>query len=241
MALNTENFNTNSDNQDLPIFMDAAKDKIEDGMTEEELEISFVRSMVEECQGETEEGDPLAAITLSLDMISTKTQVQRSVFQQSMYDPVVTINRRVNYIELILTFPNAADTNLKLLSINMDKYGKVMDELKPNSSEYPFFSLVILPVLGLGAYYMSMNNPLFWALTTEKLGAEINQMKMLFHCDDVEFYETDEIDISEIQAAIQREQEAREAAIAAMEEKEEQRKQREQELEELRQALEDEQ
>ena len=72
----------------------------------------------------------------------------------------------------------------------------------------PLLAITIVPIASLGACYMVANQPLFWAIQSEKFGGPMNQLKVIIRGVDLNFYQTDEIDLKEIAAAVQREREA---------------------------------
>ena len=83
---------------------------------------------------------------------------------------------------------------------------------------------------------MALNNPVLWALTAKNVGESNNLLKLVYRCEDVGFYQTDDIDIADVQAAIEREEAERQRAIDELEEKEEAKKQYTEQLEQMRRS-----
>ena len=223
---------------DIDTMMDAGDDLAEMGGLPDS-DADFARQIVADCNGTDEEGDAKAAVSVMLEMVAPLAETRRVMAQQAMYRPIVYINKRVEFIEVILKFPTELDANLRVLLANLDKYSDALNKTDELSVEVPYFTVVLFPLRSLGTYYMSLANPVMWALTTEKVGAPTDMLKLVFKCDDVGFYQTDEIDMADIQSAIQREEQAELEARAEMEEKDQRKREHEAEMEELRQSLND--
>lgn len=224
-ALNGE-YDDIMDDTSLESLMDADGDLSDIGdfeYSEEEL----ARTIAEESQGVDEEGQPCAAISLSIEMVNADLTQRRTISQHAMFRPVLTINPRDEFIELLLTFPSAIDSNIKVTMFNLDKYNQLLQEMTQSSVECPVLTFVIVPTSGLGCYYMSAMHPLFWALHSEKAGDQPKQIKVLFKAEDVNFFQTDEIDMVAIEAERQREIANEEAAYDYMEAKEKEIRQKE--------------
>jgi hypothetical protein len=143
-----------------------------------------------------------------------------------MYKPLVNINRRFDFIEIILTFPTAIDNQLRVLYAHLEKYGQKLNDLTEASTMIPLMSCTIVPIVGMGCYYIVAHNPVLWALQSEKVGVAPTQMKLIVRCEDVHFFQTDETNLADIHAAVLREQEAEDAYMDAIEQKEEERRAR---------------
>lgn len=198
---------------------------------------AFAQLIVDECQGTLEDGTPKTAIALSLEMVNLNNDVRRTLAQQGMYKPVVTIYRRMEFIEITLTFPSAVDSNLRVLMSNLAKYGDVLNELTQQSTEYPVLSIVFLPLSSLGTYYMSVENPIMWSLQPAKAGSAINQVKLIVRGENVNFYQTDEMNLATIIASIQREEEEAMRTAEVMAERDAQRRAHENQMDALRQLM----
>lgn len=220
---------------DLETVMDA-DESLEDILGIPDNDVEFAQKIVQECVGADEEGDPKAAISLSVDMVAINTFSKRTVAQQAMYRPLVYINRRMEFIEVELEFPTAVDSNLRVFLANLEKYGELLNKTTEVSPEIPFLSMVVFPLQSLGTYYMALNNPVLWALTAKNVGESNNLLKLVYRCEDVGFYQTDDIDIADVQAAIEREEAERQRAIDELEEKEEAKKQYTEQLEQMRRS-----
>lgn len=207
------------EDEELDTLMDAEADR--DDVLDVSEAVEAARTLVEECQGVNEDGQPKATVALTLEMVHRDTEVRRLIAQQAMYRPVVHIERRRKFIELSFTFPTAMDNHLRVMLANLDKYSDKVDSENEASVENAQLSIIILPIVALGSFYMVALNPVLWALQPSEFNGPINQLKVLVECEDVGFMQTDEMDIRGIEAAIQREYDAEGRAYDAMEAKEE--------------------
>lgn len=207
-------------NDELDDMMDADDDLMEmQGLPDED--VITANSIVEECQGALEDGAPKAAITVSLDLVNPETYAKQTLATLAMYKPLVNINKRFDFIEILLTFPTAIDSQLKVLYAHLEKYGQKVNELTEASTMIPLMSFTIVPIAGMGCYYVVGHNPVLWALQSEKVGAAPTQMKVIVRCEDVHFFQTDETNLADIHAAVLREQEQESEYLDAIERKEE--------------------
>lgn len=211
----------NSD--DLDVMMDA-DDDLSDVENLPDADAEIARNIVKECQGIDDDGQPKAAIALTLEMMHVDNS-RKVISQQAMFRPVVTINRRMEFIEIIFTFKTAIDSNLKVMFANLEKYGQKLNDITELATEAPILSITIVPTISLGCYYMVALNPVMWALQPQAVNGPVNQLKVIVRCEDVGFYQADDMDLSQIEAEVRREIENERNAIDIMEQKEEARRQ----------------
>lgn len=209
---------------DLDTMMNADED-LSDIETLPDADAEIARAIVDECQGLDIDGHPKAAVSVSLEMLRIDN-TRRMLAQQAMYKPVVTINRRMEFIEMVLTFPTAIDVNLKVMFSHLEKYGQQLNDITELATEAPILSITVVPIISLGCYYMVAINPVMWALQPSTVNGPINQLKVLVRCEDVGFYQADDMDMTSIEAEVRREMIAEQEALEMMEQKEEERRQR---------------
>ena len=195
------------DDDELEDMMDADEDleELEDIPEDDALAASEI---VEQCTGSLADGEPKAAITVSLDMVNPETFQKKTLATQAMYKPILQFNKRFDCIEIVFTFPTAGDNNLRVLFNHLETFGQKINEIEDTDQFMPLLAITIVPIASLGACYMVANQPLFWAIQSEKFGGPMNQLKVIIRGVDLNFYQTDEIDLKEIAAAVQREREA---------------------------------
>lgn len=190
---------------ELESMMDADEDKEALGLDTNNASV-VAQDIVADIVGTTEDGTPKASVAVMLQMLNPETDDGRMMAQQAMYQPIVTVHPRLEYIEIHLNFPTATDSNMKVMYANLEKFGKMMDELAADSIEYPLMTFTFVPIVGLGCYYMTAVQPIFWALQPETPNGPITQIKMLFKSENIMFYQTDDIDLNEIEGEIIREE-----------------------------------
>ncbi len=207
-ALNGDYDDIMDENDDeLDDVMDAEEDRYVIGDLPED-ETLAAQEIVAQCTGTLEDGTPKAAVAIALDMVNPVTFQKQSLANQAMYKPVVEFHSRMDFIEVVFTFPTASDSNLRVLYNHLEKYGQKLDEVDEGSQMAPFFACTIVPIASLGSAYMVAYQPAFWGLACKDFGHPMNQLKIAFRAADVKFFMSDESDITSIFAAIQREKQA---------------------------------
>jgi hypothetical protein len=151
----------------------------------------------------------------------------------TLYEPILSVNARQNFLELTLTFPKADSSNLKVLWSHLENYRELEAQQSITDSELILFSLVLVPIGGLGTSYMIATNPIIWYVQPSTLGGELNQIRLLLHAEDLRFYQTDEIDLEEVDAIAQRNLMAQDEALAEADKKEAERQAAQQKSEEI--------
>ena len=209
----------NVDNDNLAEMMDAEEDMedLEDAPEDDELAAAEI---VEQSTGTLSDGSPKAAITVSLDMINPDTYQKQGVATQAMYQPILEFHKRMEFIEIVFTFPTAIDNNLRVLYNHLETFGRKLDEISPTDQFIPLMAITIVPISSLGSCYMVANQPVFWALQSQTFGGPLNQLKIAVPGANVNFYQTDETDLTEIISAVQREREAEDEFYAQAQAKE---------------------
>lgn len=218
-------YNTYLNDDELEELMNA-EDDAEEESSLPDADAVLTREVVRECEGVDEHGHPKSAIGLTLSMIDTRLEdldnsPGKTLAQQSLVKPVVTINKRFEFIEILLDFPSQADTELKVLWAHLQRFGGLLNDVTELSQEAPLLNTVFVPLAGMGAYFISANNPVYWAIQSPNPTEGARQIGLLFHCEDVDFYQTDEMDVESIATAVVREAEIEEQARLRMEEEEE--------------------
>lgn len=221
-------------NGDFDDIMDDSEDELEDMMDAEDDQYSMggipedetviAQEIVAQCTGVHEDGAPKAAIAIALDMVNPMTYQKQSLANQAIYKPVLEFKARMDFIEILFTFPTANDANLRVLYNHLEKYGQKVDELETTATNVPVFACTIVPIAAMGTAYMVAMQPVFWGLTSKQFGGQLNQLKVAFRAADVNFFTTDETDLTSIIAAVQREQEAEDEFFSQAAAREEERR-----------------
>ena len=194
------------DNDEVP-EIDSVMDAEEDLDVEtdiEDLENSYAKMILDQCQGVDEDNRPKATVAVSLTMENVLEDTSRVVVQSACATAPVTINSRHRFIEVDMTFASPTANELKLIYSHLERYGDLLNKQEPDDDEIPSFKFYIVPVSSLGSCFISAVEPVFWALTSNKPGEVPNQVRILFDAEYVDFYETDEVDLEDIDAEAQR-------------------------------------
>jgi hypothetical protein len=221
-------------NGDYDDIMDDSEDELDDAMDADEDRYAIAdlpedetlaaQEIVAQCTGALEDGTPKAAIAIALDMVNPVTYQKQSLANQAMYKPVIEFHSRDEFIEVVFTFPTASDTNLRILYNHLEKYGQKLEETELGSQMAPLFACTIVPIASMGSAYMVAFQPKFWALASKEFGGTLNKLKVLFLAKNVNFYMSDETDVTSIFAAIERERQADEEFFAQAAAKDEERR-----------------
>jgi hypothetical protein len=222
--------------------MDVEDDKIQAELDSKEdipeFNADLVQRIVSECCGKDDSGMPKAAITVSSEMWSTISNASRSIAQQSSNKPTVQIYKHFEFVQIDLKFMSYVDNDLKVLWNTLEKYGTALNSIDGACKEVPFLSLTIVPLIEQGSYYIICTNPVFWALQPERPGQYANTIRLYFRSEDMGFYESDDIDMNEIEASAQRAIQQREMTEKSIADKQEERAQYEEQknarIEEMR-------
>ena len=185
-----------------------------------------VEEIVAQCQGVAEDGYPAAAISLTLDMLNPFTVTKQTLAEQALYKPIVTINKRYEFVELILDFQKPNDPDMRVMLSHLNKYAEKMNEETIRSESVPVLMVTVVPIMSLGTYYAVFSHPVTWSISSPDMNTLPTQVKLLFKSQDLTFFQTDEVDLAAIESSIQREERAKQEFLLHAEEKEEMRRQR---------------
>lgn len=218
---------------------DVAYESFAEDMNEEEtFNAKLIEHIVTSSCGKDASGHPKAAITLGIEMWTLKNNTSRNVATYSSNKPVIDIQKHYDFIQIDMQFASKIDNDLKVLWSHIERFGKTLDGINEGSREVPFFTLTIVPVEEQGGYYIVCTNPIFWCLQPAKPGMDANVLRMQFRSEDVGFFESDDIDMYEIEANVQRSLLERERVAEMYEQNEDEKakftEERNRKMEELR-------
>jgi hypothetical protein len=216
---------------ELETWMDAQADQ--PSADHDDPEEAIALSILHLCEGVDDVGLPSVTIAMTLEKYNPDNNRYTSIAQMTLYEPILSVNARQNFLELTLTFPKADSSNLKVLWSHLENYRELEAQQSITDSELILFSLVLVPIGGLGTSYMIATNPIIWYVQPSTLGGELNQIRLLLHAEDLRFYQTDEIDLEEVDAIAQRNLMAQDEALAEADKKEAERQAAQQKSEEI--------
>lgn len=188
---------------DIDIAMDADEDMDAEADIDD-LENSYAKMILEQCVGVDTDNKPKATIAISLTMENIIEETSKAVATAAFCSAPIEINSRHRFIEVIQTYPSSASNDLKVLWAHLEKYGTLLNKQSADDTELPSFKMYIVPHSALGSCFINGCEPVYWGLTSSKPGAVADQIRVLFDAEFVDFYETDDIDIKEIEAETQR-------------------------------------
>lgn len=206
--------------------MNADLDALEEsGVSQKEV---LARTVLKAVQGVNEDNMPKACLSLSLMNYFSDAKRFGNIAEQALYKPVVEINKRGDFCLIVLKFPNDRDVSLRTLVSHLNKYGDMENQLTSQSKNIPFASLTIVPVDALGVLYMTAVNPIMWVAQPDapktlgdiSTSKELKNLHILFPLENLEFYQSDEIDMTDIIAAAQRQEDATQEYYNQLAEKE---------------------
>ena len=194
----------NADDQNLEVAIDAEEDEEYENIVPEDTD-DLARSIVEECQGETADGVPNSGTAYVLEMVNPFLDTHRTIMERASVSPVLSISSRDDYIELCYTFKNPKDPDMRAMWDTLEEYGKRANDTKNDSVEIPFLIFVAVPYAAYGTYYMTIESPISWGLTSSDPDSMPNQVRILFEMDSISFYETDDINMDDLVGDVIRE------------------------------------
>ena len=190
--------------EELDTVMNADED-IEAEADIEDAENTYARLILEQCQGVDEDNKPKATIAISLTLENPETEKQKVLAEAAFCSAPLEINGRHRFVEVVLTYKSPSAQEMKVLWAHLQKYGELVNKVDyMNAVEIPSFKMYIVPFSTLGTSFMSAVEPVSWTLCSSKPETLPDQLRILFDSDDVDFYETDEIDLEAVDAEAQR-------------------------------------
>ena len=149
-----------------------------------------------------------SALTLEngiFNFTKKETEVINSI---TLNKPAIEIEKHGDLIQIDICFVSSMDNDLKILWNNVELYGKNMNDLDADIRSKklaPISSLTIVPTKYNGQYFAVGTNPIFWALTSKKMGQNANVVRLLYKVEDFKFYQNDDIDIEALKADVRQE------------------------------------
>jgi hypothetical protein len=142
-----------------------------------------------------------SSITLTNLMFHTDTEMAEELNTITLNKPSIEIERHGNFVQLEICFVSSMDQDLRALWNNFEYYGRQYNDMTSdiaNGDKVPICSLTIVPIALEGQYHATALNPVFWALTSKKIGQNSNIIRLLYNLDDINFYQDEGIDMEDI-------------------------------------------
>ena len=160
----------------------------------------------EESIGLDTEGKAKSSVSL-LHQIYNKLEDRLDTKNEySLCNPEVALNNTEVVTEIQLIFNSPSDSDLKIIwtmiqMLNQD----ALTDAQTNENNYHILVLNIVPNKYNGQYFIAASTPLFVSVKSLAPNEKANIISFVFKNEDVMFYETDDIDIAEIESEVKRE------------------------------------
>lgn len=178
-----------------------------------------INEIYNETIGSDENGVAKSFVSLSYKTFNENTNEIFVKNEHSMHKPVVNITSAEGITQILLQFPAAVDSDMRIAWNITQKYLSDISDTNYNEIDIPVLVLNIIPVSLNGQYYITATTPLFQFVCSDSPLSPVNSICFIFKDEDVVFYETDEISMDQIQGEIEREMNERERMEAVAERK----------------------
>ncbi len=136
---------------------------------------------------------PNCATNVTTGIYIMKTEDSKEIQEVSVINPVAKIERHEDFVVCDLQYVSAFSQDLRDVNDVFNLYGASMDkisseELDQEDPRIPYLVITLTAIKGLDNV-ITLTNPIFWALTSEKPGMSPNIIRALFRAEDVMFYE----------------------------------------------------
>ena len=203
-----------------------------------ERQDELVNAILSESEGIDEDGKPKASIAVEFQIHNVYDRTSQPLSSFGMTDCVAYFNKRYEFVEIVFEFKSHYAGGLQSMWDTLEKYGKMYNQVTEESQDVPIVVITVMPFSGMGTVYLQAMNPVSWSLSAKTVDGEICQIRALFHEEDLEFVETDDVNMTEILAAEERraarQDEMREAALAKEEERRQFEERRQEKMAEMR-------
>ncbi len=139
--------------------------------------------------------------SIKLSLMSPTTKEEKIINEQSVWNPVMQIRNMLEYVMVDIEFESEIDADLKSFWKAVEDYLNAMNEYGSNENEdanVPLLTVLAMPEKYNGQYYAIATNPIFSCLTPLKPEKPASCLRLLFNAEQVQFYETPEMDLSDI-------------------------------------------
>lgn len=172
--------------------------------------------------GKAENSESNSAITINLYKGDLNSENLEPAYTHTTHNPEVDIKCTGDYVIIDLLFRTEKDSDLQILWTILEKYGAMQSVRYEGEDPYACI-ITIVPKLYNGQYFINVANPLIWVLQSPKPGQPANVIRFMSTSDFLEVFETDDINLAEVDAEIEREVAEEERHLAIMAEKEAER------------------
>lgn len=154
---------------------------------------------------------PKCATTVTTGVYIMRTEDSKEVAEANAINPVVNIERHEDFVVCDLRYISAFSQELRDVDNVFNIYGTSMDkasseDTSPEDPRIPYLIITLTAITGKDNV-ITLTNPIFWALTSEKPGMTPSILRVLFRAEDVMFFEGRNYDqVEEMKEEIKKEQ-----------------------------------
>ncbi len=155
------------------------------------------------CCGTDDMGIPRATSVITLQEFEDEGSEDKKVLnQEAMGSPVVDLMRKGEYMEIRYDFADGSKQELRRCIDTLKAYDR--HTMSDEEDKLYTLDIVMFPDDAYGCYFVVFENPVLWAVSNEDLDGKSFSVKLMFEIENVHVIETDEINMKEMLASIQR-------------------------------------
>ena len=133
------------------------------------------------------------ATSVTTGVYIVKTEESKEIEEANTINPVIDIQRHEDFIVCDLQYVSAFSQDLREVDNILNIYGNSMDktsseDINPDDPRVPYLVITLTALKGKDNV-ITLTNPIFWALTSDKPGMTPSTIRLLFRAEDVMFFE----------------------------------------------------
>ena len=133
------------------------------------------------------------ATSVTTGVYIAKTEESKEIGEANTINPVIDIQRHEDFIVCDLQYVSAFSQDLREVDNILNIYGNSMDktsseDINPDDPRVPYLVITLTALKGKDNV-ITLTNPIFWALTSDKPGMTPSTIRLLFRAEDVMFFE----------------------------------------------------
>lgn len=166
-----------------------------------------INEILEEAVGANNEGEPKSIVSISHKFYNSLTETLVTKNEYSLQKPIVDVVQTGDITQIQLSFDIFSENDLRIMWNIIQKCNEDMEKNADTATanEYHLIIVTIVPQKFGGREFIVASAPLFVALQADNPGEKATTLNMVFQNDDVEFFETDEINEAQIASEVARE------------------------------------
>lgn len=163
-----------------------------------------IKDIIKSCNEESNQRNPKCAISIKQEQWTIDVNGENesnTVSKLETGKATINIEEIDAYYKIDLMFSSSYEQDLKVAWNILESYGKNLNKFIKSSEKIPALTMTITPLELKGRYFVSANSPIYWILIpqTKYENVDFCGIRMMFKKDSVDFIETNEIDVYEIE------------------------------------------